>query len=830
MLQHRVKAGSAFLLLVPLLAVLPGPAAGPAPQGPAESPLPAGAFARLGTSRLRHAPVTTSLAFTPDGKSLYSASFAGTLCTWDVATGKQTRMLANIGPRFALSADGRVLATTASNGQIVLRQPATGQQTAVLAGHSGEVTCLALSADGKKLMSGGKDRTVRLWDVEQFGQLWSSNATGEVRWVALSRDGKRGASASEDKLVQLWDTASGDRQRDLEGHASKVTCVEFTPDSKFVVSVSWDRTARVWDVASGKQTRSYLQQGGAEALAISPDGKYLAVHGGGDSTLYMRELAADKDKVLWKGNHPQGFRLAFTRDSKMIASGGWDSTIRLWDVATGKRLPADLPPSHEGWVYGVATLPDGNRIVCADSGGQVLLWDIARQTVLGRFAGHTGRVLCVACSRDGKTVATGGTDKKVRVFETASGKLLRTIEVRGQVRGLDFSPDGKRLASAVGPDRYSTWMGPIQGDAAQVWNPATGDIQLTLSGVTGGAKAIAFAPDGKTLATAGNDGTVRIFDAAGGKERLTLKVGKGAVETVAFSPDGELIAATGQDELVSLWRTMTGEKVWEVKGPRGWGLALAFSPDGRVLGSTAAQETIYGPGGVRQPSFPVRLWEVATGKERARFAGHQGTAHALAFQTDGTALITGGADGTVLLWDLTGRRIGVAPVPAATAWANLLDADGAAVQRGIWSLVAQPKTALPLLRAGLKPVARGQEERVARLIKDLDDDNFKVRAKAWRELEAIGEPAVKALREALKSSSAEVRDRAEQLLEKVQGKERSPEQLRQVRALEVLEHLDHPEALALLEALAKGAPGAHRTKQASEILQRKKKSTKGGRE
>src|SRR5205823_4984828 len=129
----------------------------------------------------------------------------------------------------------------------------------------------------------------------------------------------------------------------------------------------------------------------------------------------------------------------------------------------------------------------------------------------------------------------------------------------------------------------------------------------------GAVKAVAFAPDGKTLATAGNDGFVLLRDPATGKERLRLAVGKGAVEALAFSPDSELIATTGQDQQVRLWRVDSGEKLFEVTGPRGWGLTISFSPDGRTFASTAFEDTTYNRG-ARVAGFPVRLWEVATGK------------------------------------------------------------------------------------------------------------------------------------------------------------------------------------------------------------------------
>jgi WD40 repeat protein len=830
--RHHGTAPALPLLLLTaasLLPALPGSRAAAPPRGgqggeAAEAPLPAGAFARLGTSRLRHVKVISGLAFAPGGKTVVTGSFEGTIRYWDVATGRETRLLQGVGGRFALSPNGEMLATTAAGGRIVLRDPATGAETASLGGHTAEVTCLAFSPDGKSLVSGSNDRTVRLWEVSTAQQRWVGKAGGEVRWVAFSHDGKRVASGGMDNLVSVWDAAGGRKERSLAGHTSRVTSVAFTPDGKSVVSTSWDRSARVWDLAGGKQARAFLHQAGPEAVAVSPDGKSLAVLGGGDNTLYLWDLTSAEDRLLWKGRHYQGLRLAFSPDGKLLASAGWDNTVRLWDVAAGRLLPpCRRPVGHDGWVQAVLPLPGGRGIVSAGSDGQVLLWDAAGRRVVRRFEGHTHRVWCLACSPDGRTLASGASDRTIRVWDVASGRELLQIEVKGQVKGLAFSPDGRRLASAVGEDRHGTWMPAIPGAEAQVWDAVTGAWLLGLEGHAGGVKTVAFAPDGRTLATAGLDGTVRVWDAVTGKERRRLSGGKGTLESVAFSPDGGLIAATGQDQKVWLWRAESGQRLFELPGPKGWGMTVAFSPDGRTLISASFGDAVYGARG-RLPANPLRLWDVASGQERARFGGHQGSAHAAAFTADGTAIVSGGGDGTLLLWDLTGRRIGVEPAPAESAWEELLADNAAVAHRAIWSLVARPKQALPLLRDALRPVPGVDQARVAKLIRELDDDSYPVRERATEELEEAGEPAAPALREAAKKSpSAEVRDRAGRLLGKLSAPAASPERLRARRALEVLEHLEGPEAAALLKSLAAGNAEAALTREARAMLGRREK-------
>jgi hypothetical protein len=248
--------------------------------------------------------------------------------------------------------------------------------------------------------------------------------------------------------------------------------------------------------------------------------------------------------------------------------------------------------------------------------------------------------------------------------------------------------------------------------------------------------------------------------------------------------------------------------------------AIAFSADGRLL-ATATR-------GNGQVKAAVRVWDVATGQERMRFAGHQETADAVAFSADGRVLASGGGDGTVLLWDVTGRvengkfaPVQLSPPVLESEWTDLNGADAMKVHKAVWTLAAAPKQSLPLLRDYLKPVRPADAKRIAQLIKDLDSDDYDVREKASAELEKVGEQATAELRRALDGApSSEVRIRATRLLDRFGGKTTSPDALRHQRALEVLEHIGSPEARTLLEEIARGAPEAALTQEAQAALKR----------
>jgi len=245
---------------------------------------------------------------------------------------------------------------------------------------------------------------------------------------------------------------------------------------------------------------------------------------------------------------------------------------------------------------------------------------------------------------------------------------------------------------------------------------------------------------------------------------------------------------------------------------------LALTPDGRTVAW----------GGKADPL--VQLLDVATGKERRAFAGHRGGAETLTFSADGKTLISGAADTTALVWDLTGRLTATEKFGKALSAADLethckalATDDVGAGYRAVQMLAADPPRSVPYLRTRLHPVAIADAKRLKQWIADLDSEKFAVREKAASELEKLGEAALHAMRKTLDERPAlETRRRLEQLIEKQERKEwsPSPERLRICRALEVLERAGTAEAKDVLTTLASGAPGAWLTRDAKAALAR----------
>jgi hypothetical protein len=290
------------------------------------------------------------------------------------------------------------------------------------------------------------------------------------------------------------------------------------------------------------------------------------------------------------------------------------------------------------------------------------------------------------------------------------------------------------------------------------------------------------------------------------------------VEVVAFSPDGRTVAGVSRDDkAIRLWEVATGRQRLLVPHDT-LVKSLAFAPDGRCLVATDDSATVY-------------VWDVLTGAELPRFTGHQGSVSSVAFSPDGKHLATGSTDTAVLLWDTTlvlqrtaGRAVSLPGKELEGLWRHLGSADAEQAYRAVCRLALSPINTVAFFRERLHPVPPAtaqQTEAIRRWIADLGSPRFRVRSTALRELEALGEMAVPTLRKALpRAVELEARRRLEELLRKLAERMPTGETLRGLRAVEALEHAATPETRSLLQALAAGAPHARLTRAARAALER----------
>ncbi|QGJ70898.1 Serine/threonine protein kinase [Planctomycetales bacterium 10988] len=625
--------------------------------------------------------------FSPTQEIIATAGDDSTIKLWNSNDGTLIKTLEghdNAVLCLAFSHDGKRLVSGGADSIAILWEVESGKEIRKFEGHTNWIWSVQFSPDDERLVTASQEGTATVWPVEQpkediYKAAYYSNKyryisfaehNGAVYAASFTPDGKHIITGGYDKTARIWDSSSGEEVRVLQGHFGRVTSVAISPDGTEVATGSRDNTTKIWNFKTGANLKTLRGHASSVNVVRYLDSDDQLLTGSNDATAKLWKLADYHEYYTLNGHQNEILSATFSHHGSFVATGSLDRSARLWNARNGELIHS-FQEGHTQAILAVSYHPNGKQALSASEGGTIRIWNLEESRQVRVIKAHDAAVASALYSPDGKWIASAGDDEKIKVWDAATGELITTIdEHRGGINALAFSPDSKLLLSGDSNSK------------ARIWRWQDRQMLQEFSQHSKPITACAFSPDQRFALTASEDRVVGIWEVQTGREVGTLAHDR-QVTALAVSRDGSQVLTGTQDAEVHLWDFRRREKIHTMQGHEGRITSVDFSPQGtqaltaggkdaklwdlkagkliKTLQSPSLEGTYryscwsarFGPDDttlLTGGELDVILWDAHSGDWISTMAP-QGAVSGLAFTPDDRFLVTASWDGTLKVWN-----------------------------------------------------------------------------------------------------------------------------------------------------------------------------------